>query len=212
MYPVWAVTPHISLISTYSSHSLSLSQQVLCLEMGSRGLLMVKGVKCFPFPKHRIKFIDFNSKSIFSKVLIFPSNNNNNWVRGNCSTCKTTSANLQSSLEPPDVPRLAETARITLTPQEVSYSPFLIYFYFTFLLLKFDDGFLCIPDEFQFSLCFGLWIWCRYCYQVEEFAPKIRQVIDWYVFRRNPKYLRAVFCHFIFLFCWVGLRGFWVVK
>ncbi|KAL8537319.1 hypothetical protein ACS0TY_012463 [Phlomoides rotata] len=40
---------------------------------------------------------------------------------------------VKSSLEPPDVPRLAETARISLTPQEV-----------------------------------------------EEFAPKIRQVVDWY--------------------------------
>ncbi|KAL8537320.1 hypothetical protein ACS0TY_012463 [Phlomoides rotata] len=40
---------------------------------------------------------------------------------------------VKSSLEPPDVPRLAETARISLTPQEV-----------------------------------------------EEFAPKIRQVVDWF--------------------------------
>ncbi|PIN00270.1 hypothetical protein CDL12_27223 [Handroanthus impetiginosus] len=39
----------------------------------------------------------------------------------------------KSSLQPPDVPRLAETARISLTPQEV-----------------------------------------------EEFAPKIRQVVDWF--------------------------------
>ncbi|KAI3468163.1 hypothetical protein Pfo_024826 [Paulownia fortunei] len=39
----------------------------------------------------------------------------------------------KSSLEPPDVPRLAETARISLTPQ-----------------------------------------------QFEEFAPKIRQVVDWF--------------------------------
>ncbi|XP_031377781.1 glutamyl-tRNA(Gln) amidotransferase subunit C, chloroplastic/mitochondrial isoform X3 [Punica granatum] len=46
----------------------------------------------------------------------------------NCSTAAT-----GSSLQPPDVPRLAETARISLTPIEV-----------------------------------------------EEFTPKIRQVIDWF--------------------------------
>ncbi|KAL2548479.1 Glutamyl-tRNA(Gln) amidotransferase subunit C [Forsythia ovata] len=59
-------------------------------------------------------------KDIFpKKTLIFKQNNRNYAAR--------------SCLEPPDVQRLAETARISLTPHEV-----------------------------------------------EEFAPKIRQVIDWF--------------------------------
>ncbi|KAF5461653.1 hypothetical protein F2P56_017732, partial [Juglans regia] len=62
----------------------------------------------------------------FSKSVLITCRNNNG-VRS-CST-----ASIRSSLEPPDVPRLAETARISLTQNEV-----------------------------------------------EEFAPKIRQVIDWF--------------------------------
>ncbi|KAM3688647.1 hypothetical protein ACB094_10G168500 [Castanea mollissima] len=98
--------------------------------MGSRALLMLKGVSSIA-PKNQI--FNFNCKSSrnsnssfsFSQVVI--NHNKNNKVR-RCSTTTT-----QSSLEPPDVSRLAETARISLTPSEV-----------------------------------------------EEFAPKIRQVIDWF--------------------------------
>ncbi|GMY17523.1 glutamyl-tRNA(Gln) amidotransferase subunit C, chloroplastic/mitochondrial isoform X2 [Fagus crenata] len=90
--------------------------------MGSKALLMLKGVS-FIAPKNQI--FNFNRKSSFSKVVV--NHNNNSKVRS-CSTNTT-----QSSLEPPDLPRLAETARISLTPNEV-----------------------------------------------EEFAPKIGQVIDWF--------------------------------
>ncbi|KDO79942.1 hypothetical protein CISIN_1g031606mg [Citrus sinensis] len=93
--------------------------------MGSRGLLLLKGAA----PKHHI----FNNTkgSIFSSKMptryYYYDYDYNNRTR-NCSTTTT-----RSSLEPPDVPRLAQTARISLTPHEV-----------------------------------------------EEFAPKIRQVIDWF--------------------------------
>ncbi|KAK4853380.1 hypothetical protein QYF36_008350 [Acer negundo] len=78
--------------------------------MGSRGILLLKLAppKQFVFNK--------NTKNVSSSKL---------FIRH----CSTTT----SSLEPPDLPRLAETARISLTPREV-----------------------------------------------EEFAPKIRQVIDWF--------------------------------
>ncbi|KAK9208168.1 hypothetical protein WN944_000522 [Citrus x changshan-huyou] len=94
--------------------------------MGSRGLLLLKGAP----PKHHI----FNNTkgSIFSSKMAtryyhYYYYDYNNRTRN----CSTTTA--RSSLEPPDVPRLAQTARISLTPHEV-----------------------------------------------EEFAPKIRQVIDWF--------------------------------
>lgn len=85
-------------------------------KMGSKALLMLKGVSSIA-PKNQI--FNFNRKSSrssnssfsFSKVVI--NHNKNNKVR-RCSTTTT-----QSSLEPPDVSRLAETARISLTPNEV---------------------------------------------------------------------------------------------
>ncbi|KAK3213036.1 hypothetical protein Dsin_017742 [Dipteronia sinensis] len=80
--------------------------------MGSRGILLLK----LSPPKHFV--FNKNTKNVSSSKL---------FIR-HCSTTTTT-----SSLEPPDLPRLAETARISLTPREV-----------------------------------------------EEFAPKIRQVIDWF--------------------------------
>ncbi|KAB1204327.1 Glutamyl-tRNA(Gln) amidotransferase subunit C, chloroplastic/mitochondrial [Morella rubra] len=98
--------------------------------MGSRALLMLKGASTMAVPNSQI--FNFNRKSssfglgyCLSKVVI--TRNKNNGARS-CSTTTT-----RSSLEPPDVPRLAETARISLTPNEV-----------------------------------------------EEFAPKIRQVVDWF--------------------------------
>ncbi|KAL6344617.1 hypothetical protein AAG906_002523 [Vitis piasezkii] len=78
--------------------------------MGSRALLLLKATTA--------ETLLFTSKSTFSKALIRNS---------------TRSFSTRSALLPPDLPRLAETARISLTPQEV-----------------------------------------------EEFAPKIRQVIDWF--------------------------------
>nr|B9INH0.1 RecName: Full=Glutamyl-tRNA(Gln) amidotransferase subunit C, chloroplastic/mitochondrial; Short=Glu-AdT subunit C [Populus trichocarpa] len=83
--------------------------------MGSRAVLLLKGPSP---PKHSILFL-LNHK----KISPAPS------IRR--FTTKATANG--SSLEPPDVARLAETARISLTPQ-----------------------------------------------QVEEFGPKIRQVIDWH--------------------------------
>ncbi|KAH8482417.1 hypothetical protein H0E87_029751 [Populus deltoides] len=83
--------------------------------MGSRAVLLLKGPSP---PKHGILFL-LNHK----KISPAPS------IRR--FTTKATANG--SSLEPPDVARLAETARISLTPQ-----------------------------------------------QVEEFGPKIRQVIDWF--------------------------------
>ncbi|CAK7353098.1 unnamed protein product [Dovyalis caffra] len=83
--------------------------------MGSRALLLLKGPSP---PKHNILFL-FNCKKCISAPSIRKF------------TTKATANG--SSLEPPDVARLAETARISLTPQ-----------------------------------------------QVEEFGPKIRQVIDWF--------------------------------
>ncbi|GAV56978.1 Glu-tRNAGln domain-containing protein [Cephalotus follicularis] len=79
--------------------------------MGSRGLLLLK------VPSQKPHHFLLNKS--FSKLLI-----------RNCSTTKTTTG---SSLQPPDLPRLAQTARISLTTHEI-----------------------------------------------EEFAPKIRQVIDWF--------------------------------
>ncbi|CBI20601.3 hypothetical protein PVL29_003913 [Vitis rotundifolia] len=78
--------------------------------MGSRALLLLKATTA--------ETLLFTSKSTFSKALIRNS---------------TRSFSTRSALLPPDLPRLAETARISLTPHEV-----------------------------------------------EEFAPKIRQVIDWF--------------------------------
>ncbi|KAK2661308.1 hypothetical protein Ddye_007841 [Dipteronia dyeriana] len=77
--------------------------------MGSRGILLLKLAP----PKHFV--CNKNTKNVSSSKL---------FIR-HCST--------SSSLEPPDLPRLAETARISLTLHEV-----------------------------------------------EEFAPKIRQAIDWF--------------------------------
>ncbi|PON71380.1 Glu-tRNAGln amidotransferase C subunit [Trema orientale] len=93
--------------------------------MGSRGMVLVRGITSlsFPLPKGT-----FNLKSTFGKAILLQKKNNLVLVRTNSST--STSG---SSLEPPDVPRLAETARISLTPHEV-----------------------------------------------EEFGPKIRQVVDWF--------------------------------
>lgn len=82
-------------------------------KMGSKALLMLKGVLSIA-PKNQIfnfKCKSSNSSFSFSKVVI--NHNKNNKVR-RCSTTTT-----QSSLEPPDVSRLAETARISLTPKEV---------------------------------------------------------------------------------------------
>ncbi|XP_044471172.1 glutamyl-tRNA(Gln) amidotransferase subunit C, chloroplastic/mitochondrial [Mangifera indica] len=85
--------------------------------MGSRGFLLLK---CLAPPKHN-HFV-FNCTRIGSWSSETPK----------LRKFSTTTA-ASSSLEPPDVPRLAETARISLCPQEV-----------------------------------------------DEFAPKIRQVIDWF--------------------------------
>ncbi|OWM67751.1 glutamyl-tRNA(Gln) amidotransferase subunit C, chloroplastic/mitochondrial isoform X2 [Punica granatum] len=85
--------------------------------MGSIGLLLEVAISL----NHHI----FNCNNSISKVAIFPKCRR---ILRNCSTAAT-----GSSLQPPDVPRLAETARISLTPIEV-----------------------------------------------EEFTPKIRQVIDWF--------------------------------
>lgn len=78
-------------------------------KMGSRALVMAKGLKCFPSPNHRHQ--TFNVKPL----LFLP---NNNSLRRNSSTSTSTTV---SSLQPPDVPRLAQTAQISLAPHEVLY-------------------------------------------------------------------------------------------
>ncbi|KAG6644039.1 hypothetical protein I3843_08G027700 [Carya illinoinensis] len=99
--------------------------------MGScRALLVGRGVAATASASiQKTQFFNSSSNSFglcFSKSVLITCRNNNG-VRS-CST-----ASIRSSLEPPDVPRLADTARISLTQNEV-----------------------------------------------EEFAPKIRQVIDWF--------------------------------
>ncbi|XP_004291148.1 PREDICTED: glutamyl-tRNA(Gln) amidotransferase subunit C, chloroplastic/mitochondrial [Fragaria vesca subsp. vesca] len=88
--------------------------------MGSRALLLVKDVSCCLLPKNQL-LPNFNCNRKLPQVL---------HRRRSLSTAITAGS---SSLEPLDVPRLAETARISLTPQEV-----------------------------------------------EEFAPKIGQVMEWF--------------------------------
>lgn len=83
--------------------------QIGTKKMGSRALLLVKVVSSSSLPKNQL-FCNFNCKSNFPRP-------NNNWVRTNCSTTQSSGP----SLEPPDLPRLAQTARISLTPHEVSY-------------------------------------------------------------------------------------------
>ncbi|WCJ29539.1 Glutamyl-tRNA(Gln) amidotransferase subunit C chloroplastic/mitochondrial [Euphorbia peplus] len=91
--------------------------------MGSRGLLLLKIALPVP-PKHHT-FFNCRKISYASQ----PFNHKNGYSFRRYSVKATN----ESSLQPPDVPRLAETARISLTPDEA-----------------------------------------------EEFAPKIRQVIDWF--------------------------------
>ncbi|KAK8535288.1 hypothetical protein V6N12_056811 [Hibiscus sabdariffa] len=89
------------------------------MAMGSsRALLILSNFKFKPT-------VSFSSSSSSSKS--FPS-----FIRNNFRT-RNFSAETSSSLQPPDLPRLAETARISLAPNEV-----------------------------------------------EEFAPKIRQVVGWF--------------------------------
>lgn len=89
--------------------------------MGSRALLLLK----LPAPARPLS--SFNNRKLSSASELLS--------RYNCYRTRRcfTKATYGSSLEPPNLPRLAETARISLTPDEV-----------------------------------------------EEFAPKIRQVIDWF--------------------------------
>ena len=83
-------------------HHSSKSQKT----MGSRALLLLKATTA--------DALLFTSKSAFSKPLLIIRN-------------PTRRFSTRSALLPPDLPRLAETARISLTPQEVRYlnSPFL---------------------------------------------------------------------------------------
>jgi aspartyl-tRNA(Asn)/glutamyl-tRNA(Gln) amidotransferase subunit C len=83
--------------------------------MGSRGLLLLRATT----PKMTV--LNFNIKSSFFSEWQVNSQN------------KVRSYSVRSGLEPPDLPRLAESARISLTPDEV-----------------------------------------------EEFAPKIQKVVDWF--------------------------------
>lgn len=95
--------------------------------MGSRALLMVKEVSSSLLPKN-LFLSSFNCDRKFPQVL---HRRKNNYVQRIFSTATTSGS---SSLEPLDVPRLAETARISLTPQEVRTS-----FLFS-LYLNCDDG------------------------------------------------------------------------
>ncbi|XP_022143239.1 glutamyl-tRNA(Gln) amidotransferase subunit C, chloroplastic/mitochondrial [Momordica charantia] len=88
--------------------------------MGSKALPLLKGALSLPSLQRQI-FI-YNGFQFHTLPI------SSNKIR----KCSTT-PRIRASLQPPDVPRLAETARISLTPTEV-----------------------------------------------EEFAPKIRQVVDWF--------------------------------
>lgn len=79
-------------------------------KMGSRALLLLKATTA--------ETLLFTSKSTFSKALIRNS---------------TRSFSTRSALLPPDLPRLAETARISLTPHEV---PKVLVLEVLFLFLK----------------------------------------------------------------------------
>jgi hypothetical protein len=140
--------------------------------MGSRAVLLLKGPSP---PKHSILFL-LNHK----KISPAPS------IRR--FTTKATANG--SSLEPPDVARLAETARISLTPQQV------FLFFISTLRLKTYSPVHLMQWVFHILSKF----------QVEEFGPKIRQVIDWH----------ALLCLFLFpviclcfetLYVWLFISG-----
>ncbi|KAL6963333.1 Carbon--nitrogen ligases with glutamine as amido-N-donor [Sarracenia purpurea var. burkii] len=87
------------------------------VRMGSKAWLLLRPTAA----TRRTRDLDFNFKSGFFSKALYVQNRVRNY-------------SIQSDgLQPPDLPRLAETARISLTPDEV-----------------------------------------------EEFAPKIRQVVDWF--------------------------------
>lgn len=100
-------------------------------QFSDRAVVLAKGIRSFGLAlprRHHNMLSTFNCKSTFGKAL----NNNLILVRRNCSTSATSGS---SSLEPPDVPRLAETARISLTPLEVcNFSSSLLIFVFLALI------------------------------------------------------------------------------
>lgn len=121
--------------------------------MGSKALPLLKGALSLP-SKHQI----FISRGLHTLPV------SNIRIR-KCSTA----SGIRASLQPPDVPRLAETARISLTPSEVCEA------FTTSMFSSVSSIFFQEKSTSYFSdLCsFGC------LFQVEEFAPKIRQVVDW---------------------------------
>ncbi|XP_056176804.1 glutamyl-tRNA(Gln) amidotransferase subunit C, chloroplastic/mitochondrial [Syzygium oleosum] len=99
------------------------------MAMAGRALLLLKGA--VPTNHRRLLFTRNIVTFSNSIPLVLHARPDRAIIRS-CSTSKSPSS-FSSSLEPPDLPRLAETARISLTPQEI-----------------------------------------------EEFTPKIRQVVDWF--------------------------------
>ncbi|XP_030530697.1 glutamyl-tRNA(Gln) amidotransferase subunit C, chloroplastic/mitochondrial [Rhodamnia argentea] len=97
------------------------------MAMASRTLLLLKGA----IPTNHRRLLFTRNFVAFSNSIPLLHTKLDSVIIRSCSTSKSPSSS--SSLEPPDLPRLAETARISLTPQEI-----------------------------------------------EEFTPKIRQVVDWF--------------------------------
>lgn len=118
--------------------------------MGSKALPLLKGASSFPSFKRQF----FISTALHSLPV------SNIRVR-KCSTA----SGILASLQPPDVPRLAETARISLTPTQVCNA--LTSLMFTSL------------SSISYPLTSDSYVPLSCLIQVEEFAPKIRQVVDW---------------------------------
>lgn len=96
----------------------------MAMAMASRALLLLKGAT----PTNHRRLLFTRDIATFSSSIPPLHARLDRAIVRSCST-----SNSPSSLEPPDLPRLAATARISLTPQEI-----------------------------------------------EEFTPKIRQVVDWF--------------------------------
>ncbi|KAF8033937.1 hypothetical protein BT93_C0274 [Corymbia citriodora subsp. variegata] len=97
------------------------------MAMASRALLLLGGAT----PTNHRRLLFTRGVATFSSSISLLHAKLDRVIIRCCSTSNSPSPS--SSLEPPDVPRLAATARISLTPQEI-----------------------------------------------EEFTPKIRQVVDWF--------------------------------
>ncbi|CAL4934996.1 unnamed protein product [Urochloa decumbens] len=79
-------------------------------------------------------------------------------------------AGAPGSLEPPDLPRLASAARISLSPQEVSQR--------AALFLSLCEASVALCNKETDTYC--LFVFPVSARQAEELEPKIRQFVDWF--------------------------------